>query len=51
MLTPHTTLESHLMLMGAGPSSGGASGPGVDVWEWEGGTAMQWEANIYIQTD
>lgn len=23
----------------------------TDVWLWEGGTAMQWEAGIFIQTN
>jgi hypothetical protein len=30
----------------------GASFVGAtDVWLWEGGTAMQWEAGIFIQTN
>ena len=41
---------SQMMLLGCGSSGGGDSTPGgaSDVWMWEDGIGMQWEAGIFM---
>ncbi len=33
------------------PPRDSTPGGATDVWEWEGGLGMQWEATFYIQLD